>query len=356
MRLLVALLGLSCLEAHAQKTFRRAVPDHPIAVLDGCSPDSIGLVARTIDAAISVGAPAYNEGRLEDCFRTYERTAVALAAKLEGCEQVKAALDAGRTRAATFPTFKDKAWAMRDAFDGLLGVVVKWANRPRPQIPSRPRLPQKHPVTILDDCPKAGREQIESDLADAISLGAPAFNEGDAETCFKIYEQAALGVDRRLTTCQGLRKALVAGTKDAAAVKSFTDKSWVMRDAFDGVLEVITRKPASVGRERSIPDYDVKILEQCSAESIARTTTAIQEAIALGAPLFDAGAVAACHTVYKKAAADLRRTLVGCPGVKEALRAGSADAKNYPSDADKAWAMRDAFDGLLQLFAKKPRR
>ena len=102
-----------------------------------------------------------------------------------------------------------------------------------------------HPLSILDDCPPNRAAQIQGGLADAISLGAPAYNEGDVETCFKIYQQTAISLDRRVAGCVALRQALLAGTMDAATLSSFADKAWAMRDAFDGVLDVIERKLGS---------------------------------------------------------------------------------------------------------------
>ena len=239
-------LTLLATTSSAQTPYRRVVPTHAVTILDACSPDTVALVANTIDAAINVGAPAYNDGKIEECFRINDRTAVALIPKVQSCPQVKAVLEAGIARAATFSTFKDKAWVMRDTWDGLLDVIARAAEG-RPRI-ARPRKVPRHPSSILDDCPPARAAQVQGALADAISLGAPAYNEGDVETCFKIYEQTAVSVDRRVVGCVAVRLALLAGTKDAAALPSFADKAWAMRDAFDGVLEVIARKPAAPAR------------------------------------------------------------------------------------------------------------
>ena len=236
------LLTLLAATSSAQTPYRRVVPNHAVTILDACSPDIVALVARTIDAAINVGAPAYNDGKIEECFRVYDRTAVALIPKVQTCPQLKAALEAGVTRAATFSTFKDKAWAMRDTWDGLLDVIARAEAGPLKV--TRPRKVPRHPASILDDCPPARAAQVQGALADAIGLGAPAYNEGDVETCFKIYEQTAVSVDRRVVGCVAVRLALLAGTRDAAALPSFADKAWAMRDAFDGVLEVIGRKTA----------------------------------------------------------------------------------------------------------------
>ncbi|HEY4175988.1 MAG TPA: trypsin-like peptidase domain-containing protein [Kofleriaceae bacterium] len=105
----------------------RQVPHHPIAILDGCSEQQIKEVAEAIGSAIEIGAPLYNQrtaAGMEGCFRVYEGTAT----KLEHdppCPGVGKAFGEGLLRASTLSSYKDKAWAMRDTFDGLTDVSVR---------------------------------------------------------------------------------------------------------------------------------------------------------------------------------------------------------------------------------------
>lgn len=103
---------------------QRDVPTHDVAILDGCSSADLDLIERRIGQAIELGAPTYNSGDFQGCFSTYERTARDLESRLpSSCKGPTAALAKGRAKAATQIRASDKAWAMRDAFDGMLDVI-----------------------------------------------------------------------------------------------------------------------------------------------------------------------------------------------------------------------------------------
>ena len=107
----------------------RHVPDHAVAVLDGCTQKDIGEFVTSIAQAIESGAPLYNQKThegFEACFRIYEGTALRFE-RDAACLGVKKAFGDGLLRASTLKTFKEKAWAMRDTFDGLIDVAGRWA-------------------------------------------------------------------------------------------------------------------------------------------------------------------------------------------------------------------------------------
>jgi len=104
----------------------RKVPDHPLTMLEGCDRDEIALLVSSIWEAIEIGAPLYNQGNVEACYRIYEGTATKFERDAP-CKGVKSAFGDGLLRAGAIQSYKLKAWAMRDAFDGLLGVAEKWA-------------------------------------------------------------------------------------------------------------------------------------------------------------------------------------------------------------------------------------
>jgi S1-C subfamily serine protease len=126
-------------EDDSQTKVPRVIPDHPLAVFDGCSRDNIADLVSNIWQAIEVGAPIYNKALnpqnsdqekktfYEACFRIYE----GASNKLEGvmpCKGVKQAFTDGLKRAGTLgDDYRLKAWAMRDTFDGLLKAAEKWA-------------------------------------------------------------------------------------------------------------------------------------------------------------------------------------------------------------------------------------
>lgn len=102
----------------------RRIPMHDVALLDDCGPEAIARAVQAISDAISVGAPVYNSGDHVACFRIYEGTALRLERDSD-CKAVREALGQGLLRAETLESGTEKAWAMRDAFDGLLDVVAR---------------------------------------------------------------------------------------------------------------------------------------------------------------------------------------------------------------------------------------
>jgi hypothetical protein len=110
----------------------RRVPVHQTSIFDGCKFEDIDDLVRQIGEAIENGAPLYNDGKREACFRIYEGTSV----KLEhdgACAGVRSAFGDGLLRAGGLATYTEKAWAMRDTFDGLIDVAERWVQQhPRP--------------------------------------------------------------------------------------------------------------------------------------------------------------------------------------------------------------------------------
>ena len=115
--------------------------------------------------------------------------------------------------------------------------------RARPRLGERVRNIPDHPVSFIAGCKSDDLASIAAEVQGAINKGAPIYNRGDPETCFRLYEGAALRLVRDLpTACKGGRSALEDGIQRAAGIESFDDKAWAMRDAFDGLLDVIDRR------------------------------------------------------------------------------------------------------------------
>lgn len=110
-------------EQAQQGQVKRRVPQHPLSLLKKCSKASVQKVVDDIRSAIEIGAPLYNDGNHEACFRVYEGTAIRLESELP-CKGMREALGQGLLRASTEDGYTSKAWAMRDTFDGLL-IVAK---------------------------------------------------------------------------------------------------------------------------------------------------------------------------------------------------------------------------------------
>ena len=120
----------------------RKVPNHDITVFDGCKVDEIEDVIRQIGETIENGAPLYNEGKHEACYRIYEGTAVKFEHDAP-CAGVRTAFGDGLLRASGMKTAKEKAWAMRDTFDGLIDAARRWADQHPQGGPPAPRPPAK---------------------------------------------------------------------------------------------------------------------------------------------------------------------------------------------------------------------
>jgi len=103
----------------------------------------------------------------------------------------------------------------------------------------------------------------------------------------------------------------------------------------------------------TIPVHDVALLDGCPDDQIAFTIGAIADTIATGAPLYNTGDHAACYRLYLGAATDIGHRLTHCPAVEQALLAGVNRAVALPRYTDGAWALRDAFDGLIYVFERK---
>jgi serine protease Do len=104
----------------------RLIPDHAVAFIAGCQREDLRTILMQVQDAIDNGVPLYNGGDPEACFRVYEGTALRLVRELpEACKGGRTALEDGIKRASTIESYDDKAWAMRDAFDGLLDVIAR---------------------------------------------------------------------------------------------------------------------------------------------------------------------------------------------------------------------------------------
>jgi serine protease Do len=112
---------------------------------------------------------------------------------------------------------------------------------------------------------------------------------------------------------------------------------------------------AGDGRERSrdIPHHQLTLLKGCTEANKELIFKTLQDAIEIGAPLYNEGKVAASYHIYEGAAADLAQRLPRtCGGPKRALSAGQRRAAKLSDPGEQAWAMRDTFDGMLELLAR----
>lgn len=105
---------------------KRSVPHHALAILRGCTEGDLLVLARTMDGAIQVGSPLYNQGDFASCYHVYAGASLDMERRLgPACRGPRNALVEGRRKAAGLDDEAAQAWAMRDAFDGLLEVILR---------------------------------------------------------------------------------------------------------------------------------------------------------------------------------------------------------------------------------------
>jgi hypothetical protein len=113
-------------------------------------------------------------------------------------------------------------------------------------------------------------------------------------------------------------------------------------------------RPALPSVKRHVPSYPLSVLDGCTDGDLHAIAGGIGAAIDVGAPLYNEGNFAGCYHMYEGAAVDLERKLgPACPGPRTALDAGRARAAAKATPSAQAWAMRDVFDGLLDVIARR---
>ena len=105
------------LASAAQNLLARAVTD--------CGKGPVRDIVLRIQAAISVGAPTYNQGDHQGCFDIYRQKASELAAQHSSCTALAGFLREGVARSNSQKSATDSAWSMHYTFDAILVVAAK---------------------------------------------------------------------------------------------------------------------------------------------------------------------------------------------------------------------------------------
>jgi hypothetical protein len=237
--------------------------------------------------------------------------------------------------------------------------LAQFNARPAPRGKIHREIPN-HPLSLLEGCTDDDLKSIRGAIGRAIESGAPLYNQGNHAACFKIYQGTALDLQHSMKSCGAVRQALMDGVKLATDADTDTARAWRMRDAFDGVIDVIERKLGSseggAGRDlaprRLVPKYDVSLLKACSSRDIRTLAEGIEGAIDLGAPLYNEGNIDACVRIYLGTVLDLMEKVHRCRGVRSALQSGMRRTKEAKGAEEKAWALRDTFDGLIDVITR----
>ena len=108
--------------------------------------------------------------------------------------------------------------------------------------------------------------------------------------------------------------------------------------------------PASPPIERNVPVFPGRFLEGCSASDLETIERVLSGTIGKGAPLYNDGDIVGCAAEYERGARELETALPqACAGPVRALAESRAAAAKLVLPAGRAWALRDAFDGLIEV-------
>jgi hypothetical protein len=211
-----------------------------------------------------------------------------------------------------------------------------------------------HPASFLDHCPVAQLKTVIDALRRAVQLGGPLYDQGNAEAAYRIYESASLDIQRNTAQCPGPKQALADGITEAETKTKWTEKVWAMRDSYDGVVAAVVKiaKHGGIGVARHVPDVPQSVVDECPTNDVSGISSAISSAIASGAPLYNEGNHEACYRIYAGAISDIGRKYPNCPAAVQVLNTGLHNADQLLTYEPKAWALRDAFDGLMNAIAK----
>ncbi len=271
---------------------------------EDAAPDPLGPARPLLEAAVRLGARAAGAGDHAGSYALFA-CAVRLARKVRGLGEVA---DFRLERALDEADNESEPAAQSERAARRVGIA---ARRRRPDRRDGGGRPADRGAALI---------------AQAISIGAPAYNTGDHQGCFDVYSCTARAV---LATVASLPEPAAAQLRDALAkCRELTDpdaQAWAMRHAFDAIGEM--------GGGAGIAPRQVLAL--------------LSMAISLGAPAFNAGDHRGCYEVYACTARLLVNSAAAPDAVKDVLRAALTAASVVQNVTRQAWVMREAFDGLL---------
>jgi serine protease Do len=113
------------------------------------------------------------------------------------------------------------------------------------RLPRVARAVPTHDLKLLSGCSAGDLALAVRILEGAIEVGASLYNQGNFAACYHIYEGAALDLERKLPAqCRGPKRALGDGRTRASRLVDPSAQAFALRDAFDGLFNVIERKAA----------------------------------------------------------------------------------------------------------------
>ena len=191
-----------------------------------------------ISAAISRGAPTYNEGDHSGCYNIYRQAAEKIV------ERCSVAVVQQKLRLALYlaekqPSFTDRAWTMRHSFDAILrGIfVILNGGVGNDEEGGEEGAAADGEGGVPNEEGEKGMSYEEAceEISAAISRGGPLYNEGDHEGCYNTYKQAAEKILEECTVA-GVKRELRSALETVSKQASATMRAWTLRHAFDAIL------------------------------------------------------------------------------------------------------------------------
>lgn len=234
------------LSAYLEPGLVRHIPRLPASTLNGCASNGMRATYDAIGRAIDLGAPLYNDGHFEATYRIYAGAAREVESTVKGCAGPKAALAAGVANADKLADFSAKAWAMRDAFDGLIALVVpNGAAGSGASAPAPARVKPALAPAALAGCAAGNLDVLAKEIGAAITVGAPLYDAGNPDATFRIYAGAVAELDRKVSACRAAIALLDQSLRTADAEPDAAAKAWILRDAFDAVTAAISHRTSA---------------------------------------------------------------------------------------------------------------
>jgi len=306
-RRLIALAGVAA--AGALGASARLVAKEPTAAC----PELAGMMAR-----VRVGLQAASGQRLRGsslaAYQVLRATVASMAHDGGGrrCGAVGPTLTAALARAQAATTALDASLELDRGLDDVISLASD-GRLPRDVAPPK-LLPVGEAALYADGCPDL--------FALARKLDGP---RADVRT----RVDAVLADLRARPRCASVRRVLErASPRD-------------LEDLAHAVDSVCLDEPEEA-------DADAGLASRCP--ELPLVVDRLTSAIAVGAPLYNAGDAAACRRTYDETAAALSSSVIPagrCPTVRALLAAGVARAKSAANENEAAWALRHAFDAIL---------
>ncbi len=281
---------------------------------DAPPPDDLGAARLPMATALTLGPALLAAGDPRGAHEVYDCAARLLLTALPAASAVRAATVAAMEAADFEPDPAARAELLQTLFLEALGDRLADAD---------------DAAENPDDADEGGPlDRAHGVIVKAISLGAPAFNQGNHRGCCEVYAATARLVLAAAATPTPARERLERALAEAAAVSDEHKKAWVLRDGLDAVLALTTGRSAP-----RVTPRDIRIL--------------ISMAVQIGAPAYNLGDHRGCYEVYATTARLILQVARDAERERDVIRAALQSAAVVADVTEQAWVLRRAFDTIL---------